>query len=63
MNPFSELKGKEKAPEWEEWGGQFSCQHYPCYGYAKVAKYFRGQRMLVWECEEGHRSFIDDIDE
>lgn len=72
-NPFSELKGEPKRePEWEEWGGQFSCQKMvenelgrvvPCSGWARVAKYHRAERLLVWECQDGHRSYIEEFDD
>jgi hypothetical protein len=64
-NPFSELKGNTgpKEPRHEEWGGQFSCQKYPCDGYAKVAKFFPDEHILVWECQDGHRSYIEDVHE
>ena len=59
---FDQLKrpGKDEV-EYEEWGGQFSCQQHRCVGIAKVAKFFPKQHLLAWECEDGHRSYIEDV--
>jgi hypothetical protein len=64
-NPFESL-GKQVEEEdlsYDEWGGQFSCQSSGCNGYALIAKYFKKSKMLAWECQEGHVSRINDIDE
>lgn len=61
-NPFDQLKKPKKEElDYEEWGGQFSCQKYPCRGWATVAKYFPKEKLLAWECEDGHRSYIEDV--
>lgn len=67
VNPFSELgKGKPKPysiPDFEEWGGVFSCQANGCYEVATVAKYFRAVKVLSWECPKGHHSQIEDFED
>ena len=65
-NPFKDLKKPKKEElDFEEWGGQFSCQKYidgkPCNGWSNVAKYFPKEKLLAWQCQDGHRSFIEDV--
>lgn len=64
-NPFKDLKSAPKVEdaEHDEWGGQFSCSEKGCYGYATVAKYFPRLRVLAWECQDGHISRLENIDE
>lgn len=64
-NPFEELFGKPKPQpeEFDEWSGQFSCQTAGCYGYANIAKYFPKLKLLTWQCQDGHISRIEDMDE
>ena len=63
-NPFDALKAPKKQDlNYDEWEGQFSCSTYRCNGYAKVARYFTKQRLLTWECQEGHISRLEDVDE
>lgn len=66
-NPFAALKKTPKVkPEdvlYDEWGGQFSCQTTRCNGYALMARYFKNQQMLTWQCQQGHISRIEHIDE
>lgn len=64
-NPFESLGSKVKPQdaEYDEWSGQFSCMTAGCNGYSKIAKYIRSLRVLTWQCENGHISRIEDIDE
>jgi hypothetical protein len=62
-NPFINKKPKSEDLAYDEWGGQFSCQEYGCEGYAFVARYFKSVRLLSWECQHGHISKIEGIDE
>lgn len=65
-NPFESLfnnKPKEEDLQFDEWGGQFSCQSSGCNGYAKVARYFRKTKLLTWQCEDGHISRIEDMND
>ena len=62
-NPFVIKKPKAEDLTYDEWGGQFSCQERGCDGYAKVARYFKNVRLLSWQCQEGHISKIEDVDE
>lgn len=64
-NPFEDLVPKVKPDdvEYDEWEGQFDCQDYPCTGYARVAKYIKKQRVLAWECQYGHISRVENMDE
>lgn len=65
-NPFESLytqKPKKEDLEYDEWGGQFDCSTIGCRGWSKVAKYFKSSRMLAWECQEGHVSRLEDVDE
>lgn len=61
-NPFRDLKA-ETEHVYDEWGGQFSCQTIGCYKAVPIAKYFKKLRLLAWECPDGHRSMIEDVDE
>jgi hypothetical protein len=64
-NPFESLSPKVKPQdvEYDEWGGQFSCQTPRCNGYATVARYLKKQHLLTWQCQEGHISRMEDVDE
>lgn len=63
-NRFDALKEpKEEDVVFDEWGGQFSCSTVKCNGYAKVAKYFPKVRVLAWECQDGHISRMENVDE
>lgn len=63
-NPFGRLKGDttpapEKKVPYEEVGGAFSCQ--TCNAVVREARYYNVQKALLWDCPEGHRSFIEDF--
>ncbi len=63
-NPFEQLKKPSKEDvEYDEWSGQFNCSTVGCYGWAKVAKYFPKLMVLAWECQEGHISRLENVDE
>lgn len=57
------LTNKKPKTNYDEWSGQFSCATYGCNGYAKVAKYFAKEKVLAWECQEGHISKLEDVNE
>lgn len=63
-NPFDSLKKPKKVKEenYDEWEGQFSCATYRCQGYAKIAKYYPNDRLLVWFCQEGHKSTLENVE-
>jgi hypothetical protein len=64
-SPFKQLKQKKnvEATEFDEWEGQFSCSTYQCNGYAKIAKYSAKDKLLVWKCQDGHTSRLENVDE
>ena len=63
-NPFIIRKDKvEEEEHFDEWGGQFSCQERGCDGHANIARYYRKVRLLAWDCQHGHKSTIEGIDE
>lgn len=63
-NPFSELKKpKQEDVEHDEWGGQFDCSTRGCLGWANIAKYFPKVKVLAWECQYGHISRLEDVNE
>jgi hypothetical protein len=64
-NPFETLGGKpsEKDLEYDEWGGQFSCSERGCYNIEKIARYYRKSKTLIWKCEDGHKSYLENVDD
>jgi hypothetical protein len=63
-NPFDTLKSPgTESKNYDEWGGQFDCSTRGCYGWANVAKYFPKLRVLAWECQHGHISKLENVDE
>lgn len=65
-NPFEALKSTPSKEDlaYDEWQGQFSCSEYDCKdGYANIARYFPKSKLLVWKCQYGHTSRIEDVDE
>lgn len=61
-NPFSQL-GKKQEELFDEWGGAFTCQTPGCWKVVNIARYYRNQKLLLWQCPDGHKSKIEDIDE
>lgn len=63
-NPYDILKSPTKEDvAHDEWGGQFSCSTVGCLGWANIAKYFPKSRLLAWECQHGHISRLENVDE
>lgn len=63
-NPFEAL-GKPRVDNvsYDEWGGMFECQHFRCRSIVDVAKYYNKQKLLTWECTEGHVNKIEDVED
>lgn len=59
-NPFKELLN-EQTP-YDEWGGAFTCKEPGCWKAATIARYYFGERKLVWNCPDGHESVNLDVD-
>ncbi len=60
MGKFDELFGKPKEEpdlSFVEIGGTFNCQ--VCEQYVFEAKWYQVQKLLVWECVNGHKSYIE----
>lgn len=63
-NPYEALgKPKPSMIEFDEWGGVFACQEQGCYEAATIAKYIKKERILTWQCPDGHLSKMEDVDE
>lgn len=58
-SPFDEIASPPVQIEYEEVGGQFTCQERGCWKNAKVAKYITKEKVLTWQCPDGHTSYIE----
>lgn len=59
MSKFDEFlaKTEEERPRGMEIGGSFVCQ--TCYEQVEEAEWFQPERLLVWDCSQGHKSYIE----
>ena len=63
MSKFSDfMQAQEKAQEKISGiiiDGAFGCQQ--CFECVDEAEYFQRERLLKWECQHGHVSYIEDF--
>jgi len=63
--PLSDLNfGKKKEPEKFDYmpmQGTFECQTFNCGLTVFEGKLYQNDRLLVWVCPEGHKSFIEEF--
>lgn len=52
-------KKESSSAQFVEYGGTFQCQF--CDEFVNVAKFFPNEYVLMWECSEGHKSFIEEF--
>lgn len=57
-SPFDRFGG----PVFEEISGSFACQTKGCFDHVATAKYNDKEKLLTWQCPEGHTSIVEDFD-
>lgn len=62
MSKYDEVFGKKTPqiePQYTEFYGSLACDR--CLGDVPMAKYYPNEGLLVWDCENGHRNYIENF--
>ena len=59
MGRLNDMVGNSKPKDYQEVVGTFCCQ--TCDAWVNSARFYQLEEMLVWDCQEGHRSHIKEF--